>query len=140
MGSNQIEGTTNHAHMRLWKIPEGAKAVTIASRKRSGRQMTKESMENPETPFRALRYQLGFPIGKWALIVDSTVSTLSHSERGNVVPLVPLAKRMIEEARIRGIAVTLDELYQHVLPYGYILDENGMMVKEDDDKKEYRAL
>jgi hypothetical protein len=47
---------------------------------------------------------------------------------------------MIEEARIRGIAVTLDELYQHVLPYGYILDENGMMVKEDDDKKEYRAL
>lgn len=97
-------------------------------------------MENPETPFRALRYQLGFPIEKWALIVDSTVSTLSHSERGRVIPLVPLAKRMIEEARIRGIAVTLDELYQHVLPYGYILDENGMMVKEDDDKKEYRAL
>jgi DNA-binding XRE family transcriptional regulator len=97
-------------------------------------------MANPETPFRALRYQLGFPIDKWAMSVDSTVSTLSHSERGRVIPLVPLAKRMIEEARIRGIAVTLDELYQHVLPYGYILDENGMMVKEDDDKKEYRAL
>ena len=140
MGSNQIEGTTNHADMRLWKIPEGAKAVTIKRKKRIGRQMTKESMANPETPFRALRYQLGFPIEKWAMILDSTVSTLSHSERGNVVPLVPLAKRMIEEARIRGIAVTLDELYQHVLPQGYNVDEQGMMFKEDDDKKEYRKL
>jgi len=140
MGSNQIEGTTNHADVRLWKIPEGAYAVTITRKKRSGRQMTKESMANPETPFRALRYHLGLPIEKWAMILDSTVSTLSHSERGNVVPLVPLAKRMIEEARIRGITVTLDELYQHVLPLGYILDEGGMMVKEDDDKKEYRTL
>jgi aryl carrier-like protein len=35
-----------------------------------------------------------------------------------VIPTVSLAKRMQEEARQRGIAVTLDELYQHVVPHG----------------------
>lgn len=140
MGSNQIKDTTSHANVRLWQIPEGANAMPIIRKKRIGRGIDKESIEHPETPFRALRYQLGFPIEKWAMILDSTMSTLSQSERGKVVPLVPLAKRMIEEARIRGIAVTLDELYQHVLPQGYNVDAKGMMFKEDDEKKEYRKL
>lgn len=130
MGLNYIENTRT-ADTMLWKIPEADKEAMVIKRGiRRGRKKTDEQFENPETPFQALRYKLGLSGNQWALILDSNQSALSHSERGKVIPSVPLAKRMIEEARVRGIAVTLDELYQHVLPLNYTVDEKGMLVKD----------
>ena len=68
---------------------------------------------------------------EWAGILDTSTCAISHLERGNTVASIPLAKRMQEEARARGIAVTLDELYQHVIPLGYII-ENGVLKKENE--------
>jgi DNA-binding XRE family transcriptional regulator len=73
--------------------------------------------EEPRTPFEALRFKLKMTQIQWADCLQTSGANISAIDRGRINAAVPLAKRMQEEARIRGIAVTLDELYQHVVPY-----------------------
>ena len=72
----------------------------------------------PRTPIQALRMMTDLNQTEWSIICGVSLGTITHAESGKVIPTVSLAKRMQEEARQRGIAVTLDELYQHVVPHG----------------------
>jgi hypothetical protein len=73
--------------------------------------------EIPRTPFEALRFKLKLTQAMWAECIDSTPQMVASTDRGTTCASVPLAKRMQEEAWKRGIPVTLDELFQHVVPY-----------------------
>ncbi len=72
----------------------------------------------PRTPIQALRMMTSMNQTEWSIVCQVSLGTITHAESGKVIPTVSLAKRMQEEARQRGIAVTLDELYQHVVPHG----------------------
>lgn len=126
MGKN-IEGT-HLANMMKW----GANAEfkeTLHEIKRRGHKVGSRAAlktDDPRTPFEALRMLLDLRQIEWSSMLDTTQSAISNMERGNVCASVPLAKRMQEEARIRGVAVTLDELYQHVLPYGYVIRDGQL--------------
>lgn len=73
--------------------------------------------EAPRTPFEKLRFDLKLTQIEWAKEIQMTHAAVSAVDRGHVIATVPVAKRMQEEARKRGIAVTLDELYQHVITW-----------------------
>lgn len=129
MGHN-IKGTHNVSMMK-WGASAEFKEQTHAIKKRGPQTGTKRAFteDEPRTPFEALRMLLKLRQIEWAGILDTSNCAISHLERGNTVASIPLAKRMQEEARARGIAVTLDELYQHVLPWGYIIAD-GVLQKE----------
>jgi DNA-binding XRE family transcriptional regulator len=74
-------------------------------------------IEEPRTPFEALRFTLKIKQCDWAEMLQVTIPSLGAVERGTVCGSVPVAKRMQEEARKMGVMVTLDELYQHVVPW-----------------------
>lgn len=132
MGRNYIEGTSS-ANMMKWganaEFKEALVEVKRRGRKVGGRNALKT--DDPRTPFEALRMLLNLRQDEWSRILDTTQSAISHTERGGVSASVPLAKRMQEEARQRGVAVTLDELYQHVLPYRYVI-RDGQLKKESE--------
>jgi DNA-binding XRE family transcriptional regulator len=117
MGSNEIPNT-KRSSVKLWERPEGFEEK-VYSTKRRGPPPLGMRKENPppKTPVQALRYLLQMSQHEWANLLEVNIATITHSEVGKVIPTVALAKRMQEEARQRGIAVTLDELYQHVLPW-----------------------
>jgi DNA-binding transcriptional regulator YiaG len=71
----------------------------------------------PRTPFEALRFQLKLTQTDWAECLEVSSAMISGAERGTTCASVPLAKRMQEEAWKRGVPVTLDELFQHVIPW-----------------------
>ena len=71
----------------------------------------------PRSPFEALRFQLRMTQVDWADCLEVSSAMISGAERGTTCASVPLAKRMQEEAWKRGIPVTLDELFQHVIPW-----------------------
>lgn len=80
--------------------------------------------EEPRTPFEALRFKLKLKQCEWAEILQTSQANLGAIDRGTVAAGVPLAKRMQEEAWKRGEVVTLDELYQHVVPWRLPVEEN----------------
>lgn len=118
MGSNEIPNT-KRAITRLWN-PKGSNLIPRNDdlKKRGSKVMGLRSDAMPKTPFQGLRMLLLLSQHEWANILGVSIPTVTHAETGKVVPTVSLAKRMQEEARQRGIAVTLDELYQHVVPHG----------------------
>lgn len=73
--------------------------------------------ELPRTPFEKLQFDLKLTKTEFAEAIQMTMAAVSAVCRGSVSATVPVAKRMQEEARKRGIAITLDELYQHVIPW-----------------------
>lgn len=73
--------------------------------------------ELPRTPFEKLQFDLKMTKTEFAKSIQMTMAAVSAICRGSVSATVPVAKRMQEEARKRGIAITLDELYQHVVPW-----------------------
>ena len=75
--------------------------------------------ELPRTPFEKLQFDLKMTKTEFANAIQMTVAAVSAVCRGSVCATVPVAKRMQEEARKRGIAITLDELYQHVIPWAF---------------------
>lgn len=133
MGRNFIEGTQNVNLMR-WGASAEFKEQTKVVKKRGrsvGSRKPFAYIDNPRTPFEALRMLLKITQTEWAKVLETSITAISHLERGMTAASIPLAKRMVEEARIRGIAVTLDELYQHVLPYGFVI-RDGQLKRESD--------
>lgn len=127
MGRNIIKDSHN-VNLMKWGASAEFKEQTKEIKRCGPKKGTKRAFteEEPRTPFEALRMLLKLRQAEWCVILDTSNCNLSHLERGNSVASIPLAKRMQEEARIRGIAVTLDELYQHVLPYGYVIREGQL--------------
>jgi DNA-binding XRE family transcriptional regulator len=103
---------------------EGLSIVIKRKRGRiAGKSIEKDFDESDaRTPFEALRYKLRLSRKDWGELIGCSVSTIGMMESGEYVGSVGLAKRMVEEARKYGVAVTLDELYQHVIPQG--MEEN----------------
>ena len=99
---------------------EGLSIVVKRKRGRiAGKSIEKDFDEgDARTPFEALRYKLKLSRKEWGELIECSVSTIGMMESGETIGSVGLAKRMVEEARKLGIAVTLDELYQHVIPQG----------------------
>ena len=123
-GRNFLEGT--HVPLTLKTIdPESSALFREASvvHKKRGRAMgTKMGIpevnqeKEPSTPFEALRQVLKLPRSEWCKICNCSLNTMYNIELGKngCVANVALAKRIQEEARKRNVAVTLDELFQHV--------------------------
>lgn len=88
-------------------------------RKEGNKPSFEELYENqiPRTPFEKLQFDLRMNKTEFAKMIDVTVSAISAVVSGRAITTVPVAKRMQEEAWSRGIPVTLDELYQHVIPW-----------------------
>ena len=118
MGSNEIPNT-KRAMTGRWN-PEGSNMIVrshdLKPRGTKPLGMRKDAV--PRTPIQALRMMTDLNQTEWSIICGVSLGTITHAESGKVIPTVSLAKRMQEEARQRGIAVTLDELYQHVVPHG----------------------
>ena len=119
MGSNEIPNT-KRATVKLWQEPEDGSGKFVTSTRRGRPPGTSNKDQPPKTPVQGLRMLLGVNQHEWARILGVSIGTVTHVARGKAIPTVALAKRMQEEARQRGIAVTLDELYQHVVPHGEI--------------------
>lgn len=109
--------------MRKREEESGGEGLSIVVKRKRGR-IAGKSIEkdfdegDARTPFEALRYKLRLSRKDWGELIGCSVSTIGMMESGEYVGSVGLAKRMVEEARKCGIAVTLDELYQHVIPQG----------------------
>jgi DNA-binding XRE family transcriptional regulator len=73
-----------------------------------------DEKNTPATPFHKLRQDLRVTQAEWSKICGIALTSLYKIERGENLPSLPLAKRMQEEAWRRGVAVTLDELFQNV--------------------------
>lgn len=119
-GRNFPKGT--HVPLTLKEFENENFKEEIVMKKRGRPPGTKmgpmRSEEDPRTPFEALRYLLKLSRSDWAKILNCSVNVLYQIETANprtgIIANVSLAKRMQEEARQRGVAITLDELYQHV--------------------------
>jgi len=108
-------------NMRYWEADKSFRDQIKEVKKRGrpkGTHVKYDFDDDPRTPFEALRVLMLIPRVEWANTLDINIGTLGMIERGDKVPNPSLAKFMQEEARKRGVAVTLDELYQHVIPWG----------------------
>ena len=106
--------------LRQWSASTAFRAETKLIRKRGrpkGSEVTNDWTDDPRTPFEALRVLLKISRKEWCQLLDCSISLISHIERGEYVASIAMAKLMQEEARKRSVAVTLDELYQHVIPW-----------------------
>lgn len=107
--------------LRQWSASTQFRAETKLIRKRGrpkGSEVTNDWTDDPRTPFEALRVLLKVSRKEWCALLDCSPSLISQIERGEYIATVAMAKLMQEEARKRSVAVTLDELYQHVIPWG----------------------
>ena len=119
MGYNYDAPYVRPAHVQLWGDPaDKTERIMVVKRKRGRAAGFLKETSLPLTPFQALRYRLKLTTKQWSDLLGVSASTINASDRGVAIPEVQLAKRMIEEARKLGVAVTLDELYQHVVPLG----------------------
>jgi DNA-binding XRE family transcriptional regulator len=110
-------------NMRYWEADKAFREQIKEVKKRGrpkGAHVKYDFDDDPRTPFEALRVLMLIPRKEWAQSLDIHLHTLGMIERGDYVPNPSLAKAMQEEARKRGVAVTLDELYQHVIPCGSV--------------------
>lgn len=122
MGSN-IRPGTNEVGLYKWRSDARFREQVKVIKKR-GRRMANEFIENPRTPFEALRILLNISREEWARKCDASNGTIGSIERGDAVANPALAKRMVDEARSLGVACTMDELFQHVVPWGKEVQEN----------------
>ena len=122
MGRNIVEGGMVGS-MRKWIADEGFKQSIKYLKKRGrppgARNKPKVFDEKPRTPFDALRVLLELERKDWADLCGASVGTVRAIELGEIVANPALAKKMQEEARKLGVAVTMDELYAHVMPWGW---------------------
>ncbi len=119
MGRNTPLGTQN-ASMRKWESDQPFREQVKVVKKRGPKKGSTQKPDfdaDPRTPFEALRYLLKISRPQWEELLGVSQAAIGMIERGDIIAGVPLAKRMIEEARVRGVAVTLDELYQHVVMF-----------------------
>lgn len=119
MGRNTPLGT-QVVNMSKWDSNQQFREQVKVVKKRGpkkGSSRTPDFDADPRTPFEALRYLLKISRPKWEELLGVSQAAIGMIERGDIIAGVPLAKRMIEEARVRGVAVTLDELYQHVVMF-----------------------
>ena len=106
--------------LRQWSASTKFRAETKLVRKRGrplGSAVTNDWTDDPRTPFEALRILMKISRKEWCSLLNCSLSLISQVERGECVATIGMAKLMQEVARQRGVAVTLDELYQHVIPY-----------------------
>lgn len=73
--------------------------------------------EEPTCPVDLLRERFGMTRKAFGELFDLRTKGIGQILLGKLFPSVPLAKAMQEEARRRGIAITLDEIYQNVVPW-----------------------
>lgn len=122
MSRNMLLGT-QASSMKYWEADkafrEQVKIIKKKGRPKGSKSVNVQSTDDPRTPFEALRVLLNIGRVEWGERLDISQGTVGSFERGDCIPNVSLAKRIQEEARKQGIAVTLDELYQHVIPHGY---------------------
>jgi len=119
--------------LRQWESSATFRAETKIIRKRGrpkGPVNPLDWTDDPRTPFEALRILLKINRDDWKDRLGCSKALVSLVERGEYVATIGMAKRMQEEARKMGVVVTLDELYQHVVPWK--VDE----VKEIDKEKD----
>ena len=120
MGRNTPLGT-QVVNMSKWDSNQPFREQVKVVKKRGpkkGSSRTPDFDSDPRTPFEALRYLLKISRPQWGEeILGVSQAAIGMIERGDIIAGVPLAKRMIEEARVRGVAITLDELYQHVVMF-----------------------
>ena len=101
----------------------------IYNRRANGeaRKVPLRSVDNfdrePICPIQALRFKMQIKFKEWIDLIDLTHNQALMYERGRSMVPLDLGKRMQEIARQRGIAVTLDELYQNVVPRGMSMEE-----------------
>ena len=118
--------------MDLWEARDQSNPFMITRKKRGRKpgfdRPAKINKETPMTPFRALRYQLRVTQQQLADRCDVSLTTINGMELGKKLPEIQLAKRLVEEARLLGVVVTLDELYAHVVP----LQKSPKRLLEDD--------
>ena len=118
MGRNVPKGCESASTVDWRKMAQQALVI----RRKRGRPPNPENrewrVEEARTPFEAVRYLLELERKEWSEKIGYGVPMIGLIESGQNIPNVALAKRMIEEARKYGLAVTLDELYQHVIPFG----------------------
>src|SRR5574343_266751 len=101
----------------------------IYNRRANGeaRKVPLRSIDNfdrePVCPIQALRFKMQIKFKDWIDLIDLTYNQALMYERGRSMVPLDLGKRMQEIARRRGIAITLDELYQNVVPRGMSLAE-----------------
>lgn len=83
------------------------------------------NIDNKEiiTPIEALRKVLNVSKTIMAHELKISVKMIDMIEDGLFIMNVPLAKAMQEFARKRGFPVTLDELYQNIIPYAGVENE-----------------
>lgn len=115
--------------LRQWSASTKFRAETKLIRKRGrpkGSEVTNDWTDDPRTPFEALRVLLKISRKEWCQLLECSPSLISQIERGEFIATVSMAKLMQEEARKRGVAVTLDELYQHVIPWGQAAAEPSL--------------
>ncbi len=117
MGRNTPLGT-QVVNMSKWDSHQPFREQVKVVKKRGpkkGSYQRPDFTTDPRTPFEALRCLLKISRPEWEKLLGVSQAGIGSFERGEMIASVPLAKRMIEEARVRGIAVTLDKLYQHVV-------------------------
>jgi hypothetical protein len=106
--------------LRQWESSATFRAETKIIRKRGRPKGSCDPLDwtdDPRTPFEALRILLKINRNEWKDRLGCSKALVSLVERGEYVATIGMAKRMQEEARKMGVAVTLDELYQHVVPW-----------------------
>lgn len=96
---------------------------------------------DPKTPFQALRQLLSISITDWnSILCYKNLARLIGIESGKIVCPVQLAKLMMIEAERRGVIVTLDDLYQNVIPHNnsesYTKDSGVKPIKQKQDSDE----
>jgi hypothetical protein len=119
MGRNVVAGGQQES-LRQWEASATFRAETKIIRKRGrpkGSTPNIDWTDDPRTPFEALRILMKISRKEWQERLGCSQSFISQLERGELVATVGMAKLMQEEARKEGINVTLDELYQHVIPW-----------------------
>lgn len=115
MGKNTKEGMTNYSLGLKKYAPSNEFKEKVIKRRGAKRGVLREI--EPATPFAALRILLNITQREWCEVCDISLGIVCQVEKGHGVTNIAVAKRMQDEARKRGIAVTLDELYQHVIPW-----------------------
>lgn len=127
MGRNIEEGTSGH-HCVISVNGYQAQVKKKRGRPNSGVYTPyKKKTDEPRTPFDLLLRQLEMTYTSMAKECGITISAVAAICRGSASASVPLAKRIQEVALQRGFAVTLDELFQHILAY------NPEHFKQDGD-------
>jgi hypothetical protein len=126
MGRNIEEGTMVGS-MRKWMADDvflrSVKYLKRRGRPPGSKNKPKERVDDPpRTPFDALRVLLQLERKEWSDLCGASVGTVRAIELGEIIANPALAKKMQEEARKLGVAVTMDELYAHVMPWGWTPD------------------